>query len=126
MPTTNETAVRRYFECWLTQNSAPLPDLMHPNVLYTECYGPQYMGLEQVQRWFCDWHKHGRVLRWDIRATHELDRLLVCEWYFECCCDGKTDGFDGVSLITFAADGRILTVRQFSSKAEHYCPYAQP
>lgn len=122
----NEPTLRRYFDCWLSQNGAPLAQLFNPDVVYTECYGPEYIGLAQVQRWFHDWHEHGRVLRWDIQAVHELPNLLVCEWYFECCCDGHTDGFNGVSLVTFDEAGRILTLREFSSKAEHVWPYGKP
>ena len=33
------------------------------NAVYTECYGPEYRGIEQIEKWFADWNKKGRVDR---------------------------------------------------------------
>lgn len=33
------------------------------------------------------------------------------------------DGFDGVTIAEFDADMKICELKEFQSKAEHYCPY---
>lgn len=37
-----EDVVRRYFQAWLDKNSKPLDSIFTNDVLYSECYGPEY------------------------------------------------------------------------------------
>ena len=116
-------AIRRYFSCWLRQDGEALSELLSEDCQYTECYGPQYHGLEQICRWFSDWNQRGRVLRWDILEMLHTGSTTVCRWYFECEYDGTVDGFDGLSLIRFDDGGSICEVQEYQSKHQHYQPY---
>lgn len=123
--TAREMLIRRYFVAWLVKDGSVLESIFCPDVVYSECYGPEYHGISQIQAWFSDWNKCGTVLAWPIKQfVHQKDMTAV-EWYFECDYDGKTDGFDGMSLIQFAGDGRIVSLKEFQSKALHHCPYGQ-
>ena len=62
-----EETLRRYFQCWLDQDDGPLKDIFSNDIVYSECYGPEYRGLAQVLQWFRDWNRTGRVLRWDVK-----------------------------------------------------------
>lgn len=115
--------VKRYFDCWLTKAAEALPEIFAEDAVYTECYGPQYSGLVQIQRWFWDWNKRGEVLCWEIKDALDGEDTLCVEWYFACCYDGNSDGFDGVSWIEFDERGRITALREYQSKAEHIHPY---
>ena len=119
-------AIKKYFEAWITKDASVLTTIFSNKVIYTECYGPEYRGLAQIQRWFADWNLRGTVLRWDVKNTLECGNALCVEWYFECEYDGITDGFDGVSWIEFDDKGKIIALREFQSKSEHYMPYGQP
>ena len=117
--------VRAYFFAWLSKDASVLPAIFAVDAVYTECYGPQYFGISQIQRWFADWNLRGSVLQWDIKNVLESGNALCVEWYFRCEYDGVVDGFDGVSWIEFDEQGKIKALREFQSKAEHHFPYAQ-
>lgn len=118
-----EEIIKQYFRCWLDKNSKPLNTLFSDDIIYTECYGPQYHGLNQLEKWFDDWNQRASVLKWDIKQIIIAQNQAVVEWYFECVYDGKKDGFDGVSIMKFQADMKICELKEFQSKSEHIYPY---
>ena len=93
------------------------------NVRYTECYGPQYHGLDQVVRWFNDWNENDSVLEWTIKRTIEKENTIVVEWYFKCDCNNKVSGFDGVTIADFDENGKIVRLSEFRSDSDHIYPY---
>ena len=118
-----ESIIRSYFNAWLFKDETVLSAVFSENVVYSECYGPEYRGLAQIQRWFDEWNHKGTVLQWDIKNMLAQANLLCVEWYFRCVYDGVEDGFDGVSLVEFDLQGKIGAIREFQSKAEHVFPY---
>lgn len=117
--------IRKYFKSWLDNDISKLEDIFAEDIVYTECYGPQYRGIESIKKWFSEWNTHGKVLKWEIKSFIEESSVTAAEWYFECIYDGKTDGFDGISLITFNDKDKIIYLKEFQSKAEHYYPYGK-
>lgn len=118
-----EEIIAAYFRCWVENDPAVLGKTFAEHIVYSECYGPEYRGLGQIGQWFSDWHQKGKVLEWQIKSfLHEKDRTAV-EWYFRCEYNGEIDGFDGVSLIEFDEAGKIVSLKEFQSKAEHCFPY---
>ena len=120
-----EETLRRYFQCWLDQDDGPLKDIFSNDIVYSECCGPEYRGLAQVLQWFRDWNRTGRVLRWDVKQVLACGRTAVAEWYFACDADGQRSTFDGVTLAEFDGGGKIISLKEFQSKAEHCCPYGR-
>ena len=120
-----QSIVEIYFDAWLSKDGTVLSKIFTDNVIYSECYGPEYHGLHQIQQWFADWNQRGTVLCWDIKNMIVCGNMLCVEWYFRCEYDGVEDGFDGVSWIEFDESGRIAALREFQSKAEHCFPYGQ-
>ena len=119
-----EQLIREYFQCWVENLPERLSEIFSPGIIYSECFGPEYRGLGQIERWFRDWHLKGRVLEWRIKSfLHQGSRTAV-EWYFRCDYDGVA-GFDGVSLIDFDEGGRIYILKEFQSKAEHEFPFVK-
>ena len=51
-----------------------------------------------------------------------MDKILVVEWNFECIWEGKLRNFDGVSIVEFDENNRIINLREFESKSTHYYP----
>lgn len=117
-----ETMIRRYFDAWLRADGTVLPALFAENAVYSECYGPEYHGLAQIERWFKDWNAHGHVLQWTIKRILCTENTCTVEWYFACQYDGLAS-FDGVSLVDFNADGKIQKLAEFQSEAKHTFPY---
>lgn len=118
-----EDVVREYFQAWLDKNIEPLKCIFTDDVLYSECYGPEYRGLSQILKWFIDWNKCGTVLRWEIKRFIHQNLVTVVEWYFECEYNNEIGGFDGVSIIEFDKNMRIMSIKEFESKTEHSYPY---
>lgn len=118
-----QQAVRAYFEAWLRKDIGVVERTFSKDAVYTECYGPEYHGLEQILRWFADWNQKGTVLQWRIRRMLEQGRTVTVQWFFECDYDGTVSTFDGVSVIDFDEAGKICRLSEFQSKAEHIYPY---
>ena len=118
-----EEVVKCYFRSWLDKNSEPLDHIFSDDIIYTECYGPEYRGLPQIRRWFSDWNANGTVLKWEIKNFLHQGAFTVVEWYFECEYNHELSGFDGVSIMEFEENGKILRLKEFQSKSEHFYPY---
>lgn len=118
-----EDVLRKYFQAWIDKDIEIVKRTFSENALYSECYGPEYHGLEQIVDWFNDWNNRGRVLEWTLKRILEQNQTLIAEWYFKCDYDGVTDGFDGVTIADFDDDLKITKLCEFQSKAEHYYPY---
>lgn len=119
-----ERILREYFRAWLEDDVEAVRNTFSENVLYRECYGPEYHGLEQVIRWFQDWNTKGHVLEWTIKRVIEQRNTLVAEWYFKCEYEGEISGFDGVTIAEFDNDMKVSELLEFQSKSEHYYPYS--
>lgn len=118
-----EEIVKSYFQSWLDKNIEPLGDIFSDDIIYSECYGPEYHGLPQILKWFSDWNIRGTVLKWNIKRFIHQDMFTVVEWYFECDYDNQISGFDGVSIIEFNKNMKIVSLKEFQSKSEHNYPY---
>ncbi len=123
MMSDREEIIKKYFGAWINNNSLVLKDIFDRNIMYSECYGPEYHGINTIKTWFEDWNKRGEVLIWDIKQFVHQGNISVVEWYFKCKYDGEVGEFDGVSLIEFNDDNYIVTLKEFQSKVPHYSPY---
>ena len=118
-----EKLIKIYFESWVKNDISSLEGVFDNSIIYSECYGPEYRGLEQVNQWFEDWNKKGKVIRWDIKSFIHDNNVTAAEWFFQCKYNDEVSSFDGVSLITFNESGKIISLKEFQSKYEHNYPY---
>lgn len=120
-----ENVITRYFQAWMDKDGTVLRQTFADDAVYTESYGPEHRGLPQIERWFADWITRGVVLQWPVKRFIHQGNVAVAEWYFACDYDHTTSGFDGVTIAEFNDAGKIVSLREFQSKAEHYSPYAE-
>ena len=120
-----EDMIRNYFQAWIDNDISVLDQIFSEDIVYSECYGPEYRGLQQIKRWFADWNKRGRVLQWNIKQILRQGSVVVAEWYFQCEYEGVADGFDGVTIAELDDSAKIRSLKEFQSKAEHYFPYQE-
>lgn len=118
-----ELAIKNYFAMWVNQDFTLLKDLFDSQIYYSECYGPEYCGLQEIYAWIKDMLLKQRVLEWRIKQFIHQDHLTVVEWFFKEELEGKVGGFDGTSIIEFTPDGKIYSIKEFSSVAEHVRPF---
>lgn len=114
--------ILEYFNAWITKDCSGFESFFSHDVIYSECYGPEYHGISQITKWFLDWNKRGNIVEWRIKQFIHSNQITVVEWYFRCEYDGVISDFDGVSLIEFN-DNKMVSVKEFQSKAEHNYPY---
>ncbi len=120
-----EDIIRKYFKAWIDNNIDVIKQTFADDIIYSECYGPEYHGLPQIIKWFTDWHEKGKVLEWSIKRFIQQNNILVVEWYFKCDYDNNIDGFDGVTIAEFDNQMKITKLCEFQSKAEHFFPYSE-
>lgn len=118
-----EDIIKNYFQAWINNDMETIKQTFSDNIVYSECYGPEYHGLPQIIRWFNDWNKKGHVLEWRIKRFIRQNNTLVVEWFFKCDYEGVIDGFDGVTVADFDKDMKITRLCEFQSKSEHFFPY---
>lgn len=120
-----EEVIKKYFKAWIDNDIEVVKQTFSENVVYSECYGPEYHGIFQIIEWFTDWNKKGKVLEWSVKRIIQQENSIVVEWFFKCDYDNVVDGFDGVTIADFDGQMKISKLSEFQSKAEHYYPYGE-
>ncbi|MBL4931170.1 GNAT family N-acetyltransferase [Clostridium paridis] len=118
-----EKVVRKYFKSWIDRDECVLREVFAEEAIYIESYGPVYNGLKEIQKWFRDWNKRGKVIAWDIKNIVVTENTVICEWYFKNEFDGKVDDFNGVSWINFDKFNKIIQLKEFAATIPNYLPY---
>jgi hypothetical protein len=118
-----EILINKYFQMWINKDVNVIDEIFDLEIVYTECFGPEYHGINQIKKWFIDWNKKGTVLEWKIKQFIHQNSITVVEWFFECNYNLIKSSFDGVSIIKFNNSNKIIIVKEFQSKAEHNFPY---
>ncbi|WP_456085451.1 nuclear transport factor 2 family protein [Massiliimalia massiliensis] len=120
-----EETIRKWFHMWLTKNSSVINEIFADSAVYTESWGPEYHGAEKIKLWFDEWNTRGSVMQWDIHQFFHKENQTVVQWYFRYqMCGEEANAFDGMSLITWDSDGRIISLQEFGCNAHRYDPYA--
>ncbi|GEN95451.1 nuclear transport factor 2 family protein [Pediococcus ethanolidurans] len=61
-----KTIIAEYFQMWVKKDFKQLPEIFSSDICYTECYGPRYVGLSEVQAWIRHKSAEQTVLEWRI------------------------------------------------------------
>ena len=108
-----EEIIQLWFEMWLKQQDLGIDHIFTEDVIYTESWSPQYRSREAVKHWFEEWNTRGRVAVWDIKQFFHKENQTVAEWYFKNeMASGKTEEFDGISLVEWTAENQIKSLKE--------------
>ncbi|BAK97455.1 hypothetical protein OBV_02570 [Oscillibacter valericigenes Sjm18-20] len=119
-----EETVRLWFDMWLKKENLGIKRVFSEDAAYIESWGPVYQGADKIQFWFEEWNSRGTVLSWDIRQFFHKGDQTVVEWYFKNAMNnGRTEAFDGVSLIRWTQGGQICFLKEFGCNPDRYDPY---
>ncbi len=119
-----EENIRLWFDMWLQKKDMGIDRLFSPDAVYIESWGPEYHGRGKIRHWFQEWNRRGSVLVWDIKQFFHQGEQTAVEWYFKNSVDGRTEEFDGVSLIRWDQEGKIVFLQEFGCNLGRYDPYA--
>ncbi len=117
--------IRDYFQAWLKPNIEVIKSIFDKNATYSECYGPIYRNKDEIISWFKNWNKQGKVVVWPIEKILINENTCIVEWHFKCNYQKKISEFDGVSIIDFNDQNKIISVKEYQSKSQHYYPYSK-
>jgi hypothetical protein len=118
-----EQKISEYFKMWIGRDFSGLEEIFSKDIYYSECYGPEYYGMSEINKWIEDMLKKQVVYEWRINQYYHSENTTVVEWYFREETDNTPSDFNGVSIITFNEDGLINSIKEFESKAEHTALY---
>ena len=117
--------IRDYFQAWLKPNIEVIKSIFDKNATYSERYGPIYRNKKEIISWFEKWNKQGKVIAWPIEKILINENTCIVEWHFKCNYQKKISEFDGVSIIDFNDQNKIISVKEYQSKSQHYYPYSK-
>lgn len=119
-----EEIIRLWFDMWLKKKDLGIDDVFSKDAVYTESWGPEYKGVSKIKLWFEEWNTRGTVLKWDVKQFFHKENQTIVQWYFKNTMNnGKTEEFEGMSLVLFDADDRICSLKEFGCNIRNYDPY---
>ena len=119
-----EKIIRLWFDMWLQKKDLGISEMFSDNAVYIESWGPEYHGSANIKLWFDEWNTRGTVLQWDIKQFFHKEDQTIVEWYFKNQMkNGKIEAFDGVSLIKWMSNDKILFLKEFGCNINNYDPY---
>ena len=117
--------IRDYFQAWLKPNIEVIKSIFDKNATYSECYGPIYRNKKEIISWFEKWNKQGKVIAWPIEKILINENTCIVEWHFKCNYQKQISEFYGISIIDFNDQNKIISVKEYQSKSQHYYPYSK-
>lgn len=121
--TEKERVISTYFNMWIMRDFSALDTIFAKDIYYSECYGPEYYGLDEIHQWIDVMLQKQIVVDWSIKRYLHENETVVVEWFFKEQQGSVIHDFDGISIIDFQNDGKISSIKEFESKSEHIKPY---
>ncbi|GFI61510.1 hypothetical protein IMSAG049_00669 [Clostridiales bacterium] len=119
-----EQIIELWFRMWLEKSDLGIKDIFAYDAVYTESWGPEYHGSDEIKLWFDEWNIRGTVLVWDIKQYFHKENQTVVEWYFKNSMnDGRIEAFYGMSLIKWSETDKICILKEFGCNESRYDPY---
>lgn len=116
--------IGEYFSMWVRRDFSHLDELFSSGCVYEECYGPVYVGTDELHRWINHMLARQTVAAWNIHSI-DSDRdgeTFFVSWTFSATED-ESYTFDGISRIHFDSDGRIDHVKEYRADHDQYRPF---
>ena len=121
------TLIEQYFQSWIQQDVELFLSTLSPSITVQECYGPVYVGTEEVRQWFVEWHTgkgNGKVTDWTILKIlyDESQHTAAVEWDLTCRYCGEFGTFLGASIFQFDR-AAIVRIQEYKMEKKQYRPY---
>lgn len=121
-----EEIIKMWFDMWLSEDTTPMHAIFTDDVEYTECWGNQYFGNEEIGKWFADWHENNTMQVWDARQFLHAEDKTVVTWHMEALAkNGTPRWMDGVYVIEWDDSERIKALREYGANSRNVRPYGK-
>ncbi|MGL5449824.1 MAG: nuclear transport factor 2 family protein [Lactococcus cremoris] len=69
---TKSELFQQTIDAWLTKDINKLLSVLSADIIYTECYGAQYHGKAEIEKWFCQWNNpvENQVKSWTVDKSY--------------------------------------------------------
>ena len=119
-----EEIMKAWFDMWLGQELLPLEAVFTQDVHYYEFQGREYVGMEEIRRWFEAWNEKNRVKKWDIkRFLHHEDATMVLFDFCSVNKEGESRVYEGVYLVEWDGNDHIRKLQEFYCRIPYEKPY---
>ena len=118
-----EKIIADYFNSWIEKDISVPANTFAGGAVYIESWGPVYRGLDHILYWIEDWNRMHSVMEWNIYKFYHIGNVCICEWFFKCKCYGDISEFNGVSIITFNDENKIVLLKEYKSETQDIFPY---
>ena len=119
-----EEIINTWFDMWVGEDITPMAAIFTDDVEYTECWGYQYFGKEEISKWFQDWHKHNRMEAFYAKKfIHSEDKTVVTFKMEALGMNGTPRWMDGVYIIEWGDDERIKSLEEYGENSRKARPY---
>lgn len=117
-----ERIINEWFQSWLDSKWSNFQVIFAPNIYYSESFGLEYRGIDELKIWVSKWHNHSHLNELKIKNITHIGNSSFVEWYFNYSDkDGKHE-LDGISVIEWSINGKIKVVKEFASSLPKYDP----
>ena len=118
-----EETIKVWFDMWLGDDISPLDAIFSEDVFYSECWGLEYKGLNEIRCWFEDWHKHNEMVVWEIKEfIHESDKTIAL-WHMEAeAKNGNLRRLEGAYIVEWQGD-KIQSLLEYGANCRKRRPY---
>lgn len=121
-----EEIIKMWFDMWLSEDTTPMQAIFTDDVEYTECWGNQYFGNEEIGKWFADWHENNTMQVWDAQQFLHAEDKTVVSWHMEALAkNGTPRWMDGVYVIEWDDSERIKALREYGANSRNIRPYGK-
>ena len=120
-----EDIIRLWFDMWIKKQDLGIKDIFANDIVYTESWGPKYNNRSTLELWFKEWNSRAKVETWDIVQFLDFKDQSIVEWHFKSVMNnGKIDEFNGISLVKWDFDYKIIELIEFGCNIDNYNRYA--
>ena len=118
---TKSELFQQTIDAWLTKDINKLLSVLSADIIYTECYGAQYQGKAEIEKWFCQWNNpvENQVKLWSVDKSYVDNETCFFTWTFHTW---EENIFDGISLVKFSGN-KICQIQEFEQKHEKFRPF---
>ena len=114
--------IKEWFKSWFNPEWDNYNEVFESEIYYSESWGPEYIGIDEIKLWKDKWHKNLYLIEWNIIKINHINNISFVEWYFSCSDNEKVNEFNGVSIIEWGINDKILSLKEFASSLPKYNP----
>ncbi|QNQ81294.1 hypothetical protein [Lactobacillus sp. PV034] len=119
-----ERLIMMWVSSWKEKNAEGFETVFASDIHYIRSWGPEYYGLLELKYWFNERNDRSTILEWDVDCFFHGENETITHWFLKDQPQHKTIKLiEGVSLIKWDDNNKIIYVQDFISNTHRSDPY---